>query len=289
MSSLPEAFESHLSGAVTTHCFCWIIRRKDNAVYGFTDHDRPILIDGVSCEPQTGMSASEAASALGLSADTAEIEGALSSLAISDNDVERGAFDDASVETFLVNWASPDQRIVLRMSRIGTISRCGGRFVAELKSGAAELERIKGRRITRRCSAEFADSRCGCSSGAQGGTVARVISDREIAVTGLQPQDGSWFRNGTLVWANGSRNVVLAHQSHSEGIRLSLRDSNIPAIRADDTFTLNAGCDKSFAQCRAKFANGANFRGFPHLPGNDALYNFADGKGNFDGGPLVPS
>ena len=54
------------------------------------------------------------------------------------------------------------------------------------------------------------------------------------------------------------------------------------------SFRMLPGCDKSFAQCKAKFANSANFRGFPHLPGNDAAYNYADGKGNFDGKPLVP-
>jgi len=28
-------------------------------------------------------------------------------------------------------------------------------------------------------------------------------------------------------------------------------------------------CDKRFATCRDRFANGINFRGFPHIPGND--------------------
>ena len=36
-----------------------------------------------------------------------------------------------------------------------------------------------------------------------------------------------------------------------------------------DTFTVTAGCDKQFATCQAKFANAVNFRGFPHMPGND--------------------
>lgn len=288
MSALPATLESHLAGEVTTHCFCWIIRRKDEAVHGFTDHDRTLMIDGVACEPQTGLSASEAASALGLSVDSAEIEGALSSLSISDSDVERGAFDGASVDTFLVNWASPDQYMLLRSSRIGTITRSGGRFVAELKSSTVDLEKVSGRRITRQCDAQLGDKRCGYHGGALKGVVSTIISDREIVVEGLQPQSADWFRNGVLTWANGARNVVLNHRPHGGNIRLSLRDGSIPDIKVGDTFVLLAGCDKSFAQCKTKFANAANFRGFPHLPGNDAVYNYADGKGNFDGGPLVP-
>ena len=35
------------------------------------------------------------------------------------------------------------------------------------------------------------------------------------------------------------------------------------------TIELSAGCDKSHATCATRFANVTNFRGFPHMPGND--------------------
>ena len=54
-----------------------------------------------------------------------------------------------------------------------------------------------------------------------------------------------------------------------------------------DTFSVFAGCDKTFATCKAKFDNALNFRGFPHLPGNDAAYAYVVDGGRFDGGPLV--
>lgn len=47
------------------------------------------------------------------------------------------------------------------------------------------------------------------------------------------------------------------------------------------------GCDKRFETCKAKFSNTVNFRGFPHLPGNDAAYGYVNEGGNFDGGPIV--
>ena len=44
----------------------------------------------------------------------------------------------------------------------------------------------------------------------------------------------------------------------------------VPAVPfTADTFTVTAGCDKHIATCRSKFANAVNFRGFPHMPGND--------------------
>ena len=54
-----------------------------------------------------------------------------------------------------------------------------------------------------------------------------------------------------------------------------------------DTFTVTAGCDKRFETCRDRFANGANFRGFPHMPGTDrALSYAASDDGDLDGGSL---
>ena len=38
-----------------------------------------------------------------------------------------------------------------------------------------------------------------------------------------------------------------------------------------DTFEIMPGCDKTFAMCKARFANTINFRGENLLPGSDFL------------------
>ena len=58
-------------------------------------------------------------------------------------------------------------------------------------------------------------------------------------------------------------------------------------IAVGDTFRVTAGCDKRFATCRHEFANVANFRGFPHMPGNDFVAPLAaQGEPGLDGGSL---
>jgi uncharacterized phage protein (TIGR02218 family) len=44
-----------------------------------------------------------------------------------------------------------------------------------------------------------------------------------------------------------------------------------------------ADCDKQFSTCKAKFDNVANFRGFPHVPGNDFMLSVASRKDKNDG------
>ncbi len=53
--------------------------------------------------------------------------------------------------------------------------------------------------------------------------------------------------------------------------------------------TVEVGCDKRFETCRDRFANTLNFRGFPHIPGNDFVVSFTrQGEARQDGGVIVP-
>ena len=38
---------------------------------------------------------------------------------------------------------------------------------------------------------------------------------------------------------------------------------------------IRAGCDKRLETCRDRFANALNFRGFPNIPGQDAVLRYA--------------
>lgn len=295
MLRLNADFESHLQGEVTTHCFAWILRRKDGHVLGFCDHDKMLIVQGENCFPQSGMNGSEAGSQLGLALDSAEIEGALTGDMLRDEDIECGLYDGAVVETYLVNWAQPEQAVMLRSAVIGKISRSGMRFVAELKSVSAMLERVFGRRAKRGCDAEFADARCGMNPADPrfyAEAVVEHVSGPDMIVAGLAGFEAHWFERGTLKWLSGknqgSTNAIVSHFRQANEASLILQELPVYDVQTGDRFRVLAGCDKSFQQCRDRFGNHENFRGFPHIPGNDAAYSYADGQSNFDGGALVP-
>ncbi|MAS08218.1 MAG: hypothetical protein CL534_26490 [Ahrensia sp.] len=297
MTTLPQSLRDHLARDVTSVCFCWIVRRKDAVVLGFTDHDRTLTVDGVACEPATGFVAGAIESGLGFAGDTAEVAGALSSEAISEADIEAGKYDSAAVEQWLVNWAEPDQSGLLKRHVVGEIRRIDGAFRVELRSLSAKLDERRGRSFLRRCDADLGDARCGFDTNAPGfsavGTVVSV-SGGQIVATGLEGYEDGWFTLGRLTWTSGARagtaaTVAAMREGPAAGQHvLGLFEPDLSGIAAGDTFTLVAGCDKRFETCRAKFSNGLGFRGFPHIPGNDLALNYADGEGDFDGGPLVP-
>lgn len=61
MKTLVPALQAHLDEGTTTLAWCWRISRADGASFGFTDHDRTLSFDGTDFEPESGLTASEAA------------------------------------------------------------------------------------------------------------------------------------------------------------------------------------------------------------------------------------
>ena len=295
MNPLPAALAAHLEQEVTSLCHCWRLTRTDGGVTRHTDHDRALSVGGEVFAPLTGFTGSEVRDTLGLSIDIAEVEGALSAGEITEADLFAGRYDGATVETFLVNWRDPAQFALLRKAIVGAVKRLDGRFVAELQSPARSLDQRRGRVIRRRCDAQLGDARCGVSlaggfSGA--GAVTGEAVNGALPVSGLGGFSSGWFAEGELTWTTGAntglKQRVIDSRRSGPDVALVLWSDSPPPISIGDEFTITAGCDKRFATCKAKFANQLNFRGFPHVPGNDRAYGYATDGAVFDGGPVVP-
>ena len=294
MRTIDPVLAAHLAGDATTLCHAWRVSRRDGVVLGFTDHDHDLTLDGTQFLAASGFEASDWESAAGLSAPSGEVAGALSSEAISEGDVAAGKYDGARVEQFLVNWAAPAQHLRLKVLEIGEITRADGFFRAEMRSVAHRLDQSRGRIYSRRCDATFGDARCGKNAGnanfTASGTVGAVADVTHISAEVIQAFPAGFFRYGMIRFTSGINAGIAADiESHSKAdglatVRFWLPLAAVPA--PGDGFTITAGCDKTFSTCKAKFDNVANYRGFPHMPGADFAYGYADGETEHDGGVL---
>ena len=295
MIPFSPAMKAAVSADVTTLCYCWKMTRKDGVVSGFTDHDRTLIVDGVNCKPNSGFTAKEAETALGLTIGNSEIEGALDDAEITAADLSAGIYDGASIALYLVNWQTPTEFALLRTAYVARIEQADGIWRAELEGDAADFTVKRGRLFRKGCDAQLGDARCGVNLNLPGfsatATIATVRSATEFVVTGLSAFEASWFADGVLQWTSGfesgATTRVLSFAVNGSVEVLTLRDEPRFPVIAGATFNVKAGCDKSFFTCKAKFANSLNFRGFPHMPGNDQAYAYAREGMNFDGGPVV--
>jgi len=282
---LPASFAAHLSGGATTLCRCWRLVRTDGTAMGFTDHDSDVVFDGLTFAAMTGLASTGDVTKAGLSVGGLEVMGALSSAGLDAKELSSGLYDFARVTLWLVNWAEPAERAVLREGTLGEVTREDGAFRAEVRGPMQALETVRGRVVTRGCDADLGDARCGVDLVAlkEPATVEAVAGD-VVTVSGPERPQG-WFAGGSLVVTSGNeaggRRAIVQHRSALAGTEeaagkaiLSLR-APLAGLAAGDGLEVAPGCDKAFATCREKFGNAANFRGFPHLPGNDRAFSYA--------------
>jgi uncharacterized phage protein (TIGR02218 family) len=223
------------------------------------------------------------------------VSGALVSAGIAEDDVAAGLYDDASVETWLVNWSAPDERLLLDVASIGEIRRADGAFVAELRGVMHRLDEEHGRLYRATCSADLGYAKCSvdltASAFSGSGAVARTDGGLGLATADLSDFADGWFTGGKLVWLTGANaglaGEIKAHRLLAPEAELDLWQRSARPIAVGDAFRVTAGCDKRVATCGAKFGNVANFRGFPHMPGNDFVLRLAlQGEPGMDGGSL---
>jgi len=260
-------------------------------VFGFTDHDLPLTFLGTTFTPESGFAASEIRSGSDLAVDSQDAVGVLSATTITETDILDGRWDNASVEIWRVNWTDTAQRVMMRRGAIGQVRRGRLHFVAEMRSLAHVLGQTVGRSFQASCDAALGDARCGVNVNDPAfmgtGTVATVIGDRGFTTSDLTAFGDGWFALGVMTWtsgANAGRSVeVLTHALAGAIATVTLLEQPVRPVLATDAFTITAGCDKTFATCKAKFANAVNFRGFPHIPGQDTIIRYA-AKGDANSG-----
>ncbi|MDP3339668.1 DUF2163 domain-containing protein [Frigidibacter sp.] len=274
-----EGLFAHLASGASTVCRCWAVVRKDGTVLGFTDHDRDLSFEGIVFRADSGITARALAQTTGLSVDNSEAYGALRSDAIAEADILAGRFDGADVRAWLVNWAEPEARLLQFRGSLGELTRAGGAFTTELRGLSEPLNHTQGRIFLAGCTAVLGDARCKFDLSQPGYSVevaaGEVTSTALFRLPALPEFEDRWFEKGRLSVLSGAAaglwGSVKNDRVDAEGRSVELWQGLRETVAPGDQLRLEAGCDKRGETCRLKFQNFANFRGFPHIPGEDWL------------------
>jgi uncharacterized phage protein (TIGR02218 family) len=294
MRQISPSMRHKLDACASSLCNCWRIVRKDGVVMGFTDHDRDLAFGGVDYRASSGFSATQMEAALGMSIGSGEILGALRSDMIAEIDLANGIYDGASVEIWLVDWSEVADRMLVDAATIGEVKRSEFAFSAELRSIAHLFDAPHGESFQRSCAADLGDSRCGVdlelSSFRTTGVVVAAVGASFSAALAAETEE-AFFAYGRSTFTSGAnigvQRSVKSHVGSGASARFTLWAPPAEAIAVGDAFEIVAGCDKSAATCGTKFGNIINFRGFPHMPGNDGVVTYPSANApTMDGGSL---
>jgi len=262
-----------LDGQATSAAFCWRLERADGAGLALTSHDRFLTSDGIAFGSSPGIVPAAITRGLGLEPQSSDVAGALSSEALEERDLALGRWDGAAVRIFAIDWLNPGASTVdLAAGELGEVAIAGDEFSAELRGAAVQLSNAVCPSTSPQCRAKFGDQKCRVDLSGRSRR-ATIVAHNNGELTLDQAFDDD-FLLGRLRYLSGENcgraTVIIA----VAGSIVTVRDLPRGAIEPGWGGELREGCDKRFETCVERFANAANFRGEPHLPGADSLTRY---------------
>jgi uncharacterized phage protein (TIGR02218 family) len=266
---VPNIFD----GECTSVALCWRLERADGAGLTLTTFDAPLLRDGILHDPQPGMVPAAITRQLGLEPHSSEVGGTLTSDAISAQDLTLGRWDRARVGLSAADWQNNNAGTSdLFAGELGIIQSGDDEFSAELIGAAAKLDRPVCPATSRECRAELGDRQCRVDLA--GRTIRADVLGVEGNALELNVALDERYLLGRLRFQTGPNCGLSTVITAVNGSTVYMRDLPRGSIEPGGEVELREGCDKSLETCAARFENAVNFRGEPHLPGNDVLTRF---------------
>lgn len=268
----------------------------DGDVVRVTDHTRNLVVDSNEYISII-IDASQIQQTSGLEADNLEITTILND-AFSSQMLRNKKWYGARVDFARYNPVDVTMGPALRrVCRVGQAAVSRYTAKAELRTRAQLLDQPVGDLVTPYSLTELGDARCKIDLNSQTvddyeitmtATVVDVI-DRQVfecaldgeIKTGEEVAPDDFYKQGRCVFTSGNNtgaefkiitNVAGAIIGPPQSNLITLWLPTNYDISLGDTLTLIAGCDKTRAQCRDKFDNVINFRGFPDVPGPDKVF-----------------
>lgn len=275
MKTVSSGLAAHLQGEVTSLATCWRLERLDGWVRGFTDHDVDLTIDGLAYVAATGFLPSAVRTGADLSADNLDVEGFLDDAALKAEDMTAGLFDGARIEVFLVNWRDLAQgRLLLRKGFLGEVKRADQRFSAEIRGLSVKLQQTAGLVYSRLCRTDLGSAQCGVSLAGVTDTLTVTGVSAADTITTDSTRPSGWYTFGRATFLSGANAGIASEVLLHGGATIQFFTPLPRPIAIGDSLSVTAGCDKTIETCQGRFANVLNFRGEPHIPGNDKIFSY---------------
>lgn len=262
-------------------CLLWRLRRRDGIEQRFAALDTDVTWGGATWSAAAPFDATAAEASRSLAAGQMEVAGLLAAPEITAEDLLNGRYDDAEVTVLRVDWSAPWRGAeVVLAGRIGRVSAGQTRFEAELLLPSALLDRPVLDLYTPECRVDLFSPACDLpeATWTRTATITSTVSDTAFVAAAFTDPAG-WADYGRVTFTSGANTGAQREvRRHSADGLIELWEPFAAPLAIGDALSIIAGCDKRLATCRDRFANVANFRGFPHVPGTDATFRYPDAR-----------
>lgn len=279
---IPSGLLAVLESDAMSLAICVKLTRADGTVLGFTSSNMPVSFGSVTYLPTSSLSPDSIKFTHSTYVDNSTVRGVLDDSRITSEDVMSGKYSNCKILMYMCDMNDPGLGQVLLFSGLlGQITVNNGRFDAEIRSQMSLLKQTVSESTSAACRVRaLGDRQCGVNVAAisLSGKVVSVSSQLNFVFSSTT-NPTAYFDFGVLTCTSGA-NVGISREirKHTKVATTAViipREAFPYTVADGDVFTLKPGCDRTFATCVSKFSNQANFRGEPHLPGNDKLNQIA--------------
>lgn len=247
---------------------------KNGHVDAISDTDLPITIAGVTYTPAAGFQSLKVNVTADAQVSNQQLGAAV--IEVPEADILAGIYDGAIVEAAWASWKNPSAgKLVFFEGTIGDITWTDAGFLADIVSYMKAMELNVGHITTASCRHQLFSTTGTGKIGAclldpasytfTGSLNAVIIPKWQFSISGISKPDG-YFDNGVLTFTSGNNaglSCIVKEHTAANGFKLFLPTAF--TFAPGDTFSIQAGCDKTLATCASKFNNVLNFGGFPHI------------------------
>lgn len=293
MKSISPTLKAHISGAVVTIAWCWLVTRKDGQVFGFTTHIKPLQIGAITYQMSAGFTASDVHEGNTLAVNNMEVKGVIMSSSITQDDLRAGRWDGADLEIFYVNYEDLTQgQSNVFTGTIGHVTTGRLSFTAEMRGLTQPLQQNLGGPVSNQCHyvlGAIGNPNCNVDlvPFTRTGTITAVTSAR-VFTDVARSEAAHWWRGGNFTVTSGASNGLKMEVKESSAAGLiTLVLPLYFGLAIGDTYSMKPGCDHLLrltdgtygGDCKGKYHNVDNFPGFVRTPGQDKISVYAGAGG----------
>ena len=281
MKNLNSAFLDALTAETRTVIRCAKIERRDGEVFGLTELDQDLVIDGVTYKSLHGLSPTAIASDLSFQSNNVELTGLISDNGISLTDVRLGFFDYAKIQVFLTNWSdlpttlsgNSPKFLLLPVRVMGKVSYSDGQFTAEVMGLSRFLDAKIPRATSPNCRYKFGVnqgySKCAVNVDSFATNLTVTDGRTELSFFTSWGGDNDRFTGGNLIWLSGPNQGLTVGIIKQLGNTFFLAEPLPVTPDQGHNFRARPNCQKTLNACRS-FNNQVNFGGEDKIPGLDS-------------------
>jgi uncharacterized phage protein (TIGR02218 family) len=279
MRTVGASLLGHYQGIALTLANCVKITQKNGTVLGFTDHDRDLVVAGVTYRSSVGCKVSTVRFTSAIEEDRFVVEGLMVALsyAVQETTSVVGRLSYGAIDIFEVNWADLTMNTrPIKRGRIAQVTPKGNFYTLECEGLMSVLLRKNMlETYNADCNADFNDVRCGKAPVTHAGVITSIPNSTQIIASAFGgPATPGFFEFGRID-ITGAVDITSQIKTYDSGTKTFTLALPLPLIDGAPTigssFTAYQGCDRKYATCRDTHNNLSKFRGFPFIPGAQAL------------------